>query len=160
MKQKQYISIKQLSSDDQPREKLLLKGRSVLSNAEILAILIGSGTRSKSAVALCQEILQSVDNDINQLAKLSIHDLMKFKGLLLDVRTAEEFNEGHIEGAVNIDFYGDTFENSLDSLDPQTTVLVYCQAGGRSGQAMEMLNNKGFSEVYNLVGGYGNWPFK
>ena len=82
------------------------------------------------------------------------------KGLLLDVRTTEEFNEGHIEGALNIDFYGETFENSLDSLDPATTVLVYCQAGGRSGQTMEMLANKGFSEVYNLVGGYGNWPFK
>ena len=78
---KDYISIKQLSADDQPREKLLLKGRSALSNAEIMAILIGSGTRSKSAVALCQEILQSVDNDLNQLAKLSIHDLVKFKGI-------------------------------------------------------------------------------
>lgn len=78
---KQHISIKHLSPDDQPREKLLAKGRSVLSNAEILAILIGSGTRSKSAVALCQEILQSVDNDLNQLAKLSVHDLMKFKGI-------------------------------------------------------------------------------
>jgi DNA repair protein RadC len=78
---KQHISIKELSKDDRPREKLLAKGRSVLSNAEILAILIGSGTRSKSAVVLCQEILQSVNNDLNQLAKLSIHDLMKFKGI-------------------------------------------------------------------------------
>jgi rhodanese-related sulfurtransferase len=82
------------------------------------------------------------------------------KGLILDVRTADEFNGGHIEGAVNIDFYGETFESSMDSLDPASTVLVYCQAGGRSGQAMEMLAGKGFKEVYNLVGGYGNWPYK
>ena len=77
----EYLSIKKLSKDDRPREKLLDKGRLSLSNAEIIAILIGSGTREKSAVQLCQEILKSVDNDLNRLAKLSIHDLMKFKGI-------------------------------------------------------------------------------
>ncbi len=77
----EYLSIKQLSKDDRPREKLIDKGRSSLSNAEILAILIGSGTREKSAVQLCQEILGSVNNDLNRVAKLSIHDLMKFKGI-------------------------------------------------------------------------------
>ena len=78
---REYLSIKHLSRDDQPREKLLDKGRSSLSNAEILAILIGSGSREKSAVQLCQEILSSVDNDLNKLARLTIHDLMKFKGI-------------------------------------------------------------------------------
>ncbi|HIP36135.1 MAG TPA: DNA repair protein RadC [Crocinitomix sp.] len=76
-----HISIKNLSEDDRPREKLLLNGRSTLSNAEILAILIGSGSREKSAVQLCQKILQDVDNDINILAKKSIKDLMKYKGI-------------------------------------------------------------------------------
>ncbi|MBN4072744.1 DNA repair protein RadC [Crocinitomix catalasitica] len=76
-----YISIKQLAKDDRPREKLLENGRSALSNAEILAIIIGSGTRQKSAVVLCQEILQSVDNDLSKLARLTVHDLMKFKGV-------------------------------------------------------------------------------
>lgn len=74
-------SIKKLAKDDRPREKLIEKGRSALSNAEILAILIGSGTREKSAVQLSQEILNSVDNDLNKLARLSINDLMKFKGV-------------------------------------------------------------------------------
>jgi DNA repair protein RadC len=76
-----YISIKNLSLDDRPREKLLQHGRTTLSNAEILAILIGSGTREKSAVQLCQEILNSTHNDINILAKKSIVELMKFKGI-------------------------------------------------------------------------------
>ncbi|WP_027421345.1 RadC family protein [Crocinitomix catalasitica] len=77
----QYRSIKNLSKDDRPREKLVESGRGALSNAEILGILIGSGTREKSAVKLCQEILESVDNDLNRLARLSIHDLTKFKGI-------------------------------------------------------------------------------
>lgn len=77
----EYLSIKQLSKDDRPREKLLEKGRNSLSNAEILAILIGSGSREKSALMLCQEILNSIDNDLNRLARLTVHDLMKFKGI-------------------------------------------------------------------------------
>lgn len=77
----EYRSIKQLAKDDRPREKLLTKGREALSNAEILAILIGSGTRDKSAIKVCQEILQSVDNDLSKLARLSIHDLKRFRGI-------------------------------------------------------------------------------
>lgn len=76
-----YISIKHLSEDDRPREKLLNKGRDSLSDAEILAILIGSGTREKSAVELCREILIDSNNNINTLAKKTINDLMKFKGI-------------------------------------------------------------------------------
>jgi DNA repair protein RadC len=76
-----YISIKNLSPDDQPREKLLEKGKSALSDAEIIAILIGSGSRSKSAVQLCQEILADVKGDLNALARLSVQDLMRYKGI-------------------------------------------------------------------------------
>ncbi len=74
-------SIKELARDDRPREKMLEKGSLALSDAEILAILIGSGSREKSAVDLCREILKSVGNDLNKLARLTIHDLMKFKGV-------------------------------------------------------------------------------
>lgn len=76
-----HSTIKQLSEDDRPREKVMMKGISALSDAEILAILIGSGSREKSAVDLAREILAAVDGDINKLARLSIHDLMKFKGV-------------------------------------------------------------------------------
>lgn len=77
----EFTTIKDLAKDDRPREKMLEKGTVVLSDAEIIAILIGSGTREKSAVELCREILKSVDNDLNKLARLTIHDLMKFKGI-------------------------------------------------------------------------------
>src|SRR6478672_7194283 len=74
-----YTPINQWAEDDRPREKLLLKGKSALSDSELLAILIGSGSRNESAVRLCQRILASVNNNLNQLGKLSVHQLMQFK---------------------------------------------------------------------------------
>jgi len=74
-------SIKYWAEEDRPREKLLLKGKSVLSEAELIGILIGSGTKTLTAVDLAKQILQSVDNNLNLLAKLSIADLKKFKGI-------------------------------------------------------------------------------
>lgn len=75
------FSIKNWSQDDQPREKLLYKGKSTLSNAELVAILIGSGNREESAVALCKRILASTNNNLNELGKLSIKQLTQFKGI-------------------------------------------------------------------------------
>lgn len=75
------ISIKQWAEEDRPREKLLLKGRAALSEAELIGILLGSGTPSVSAVDLAKQILASVDNNLNALARLSVKDLMKFNGI-------------------------------------------------------------------------------
>ncbi len=75
------FSIKNWSQDDQPREKLRDKGKAILSDAELVAILIGSGNREESAVDLCKRILASVDNNLNALGKLSIKQLMEFKGI-------------------------------------------------------------------------------
>ncbi len=75
------MPIKNWAADDRPQEKLLAKGVSSLSDAEIIAILIGSGNRSETAVELSKRILSSVENNLNQLGKLSINDLIKFKGI-------------------------------------------------------------------------------
>jgi DNA repair protein RadC len=75
------LSIKNWSQDDQPREKLRDKGKAVLSDAELVAILIGSGSRNESALDLSKRILASVDNNLNQLGKLSLKQLMDFKGI-------------------------------------------------------------------------------
>jgi len=75
------FSIKHWSQDDQPREKLLYKGKATLSDSELVAILIGSGNTEESAVALCKRILSSIDNNLNELGKLSIKQLMEFKGI-------------------------------------------------------------------------------
>lgn len=76
-----YTPINQWAEDDRPREKFLLKGKSTLSDSELIAILIGSGSRNESAVQLCQRILASTNNNLNQLGKLSIAQLTQFKGI-------------------------------------------------------------------------------
>jgi len=75
------FSIRFWAEDDRPREKMALKGRSALSNAELLAILIGSGTKKKSAVELAQEILGAARNNLRNLSKMSLHDLCQFSGI-------------------------------------------------------------------------------
>jgi DNA repair protein RadC len=75
------LNIKSWAEEDRPREKLLLKGTSSLSDAELIAILIGSGTASLSAVEVGKKVMQSVDNNLDALAKLSVKDLMKAKGI-------------------------------------------------------------------------------
>ncbi|MBW8050518.1 MAG: rhodanese-like domain-containing protein [Cytophagales bacterium] len=81
----------------------------------------------------------------------------KGTGLLLDVRTPEEFEEGYIEGAKNMNFYDDDFDAQIEKLDKDKPVLVYCGSGGRSAKTMSLMKEKGFKEVYNLLGGYGAW---
>lgn len=75
------MSIKFLAEDDRPREKFVLKGKNSLSDAELLAIIMGSGSRDESAVELGRKILQSVDNNWHNLSLLPLADLMKFKGV-------------------------------------------------------------------------------
>lgn len=75
------LNILSWAEEDRPREKLLLKGKAALSDAELIGILIGSGTRSMSAVDLSKLILKEVGNNLNELAKCSVSDLQKFKGI-------------------------------------------------------------------------------
>lgn len=75
------MSLKFLAEDDRPREKFLLKGKNAVSDAELLAIIMGSGTKNESAVELARRILASVDNSFHHLSRLSLQDLMKFKGI-------------------------------------------------------------------------------
>jgi DNA repair protein RadC len=76
-----HLTIKALAEDDRPREKLVLKGRQSLSDAELLAILLSSGNKEETAIQLAQRILNDNHNSINQLAKLQLNDLKKFKGV-------------------------------------------------------------------------------
>ena len=81
MNQYKKLSIKDWALEDRPREKLMYNGVKSLSSAELLAIVIGSGNRNQSAVELSKSILSYCNNDLNQLAKKSIHDLMKIQGI-------------------------------------------------------------------------------
>lgn len=77
MEQKRKITLKEWATEDRPREKMLLKGRKELSNAELVAILIGSGTEGQSAVDVAKELLKSVDNRLSLLGRMEVSDLVK-----------------------------------------------------------------------------------
>lgn len=77
--------------------------------------------------------------------------------VILDVRTPQEFADGYVANATNIDFYSATFEDELDALDKEKTYLIYCKSGGRSSQALGIMDELGFQEVYNLSGGISAW---
>ena len=77
--------------------------------------------------------------------------------ITLDVRTLGEYMGGFIQGAQNIDFQSGNFENEIASLDKNATYAVYCRSGNRSGQAVKVMHDAGFHNVYNLNGGVIDW---
>ena len=77
--------------------------------------------------------------------------------VLLDVRTPDEIAKGFIPGALTIDYRADGFADKLATLDKSKTYIVYCQSGGRSAQAADLMTKQGFGTVYNMLGGYGAW---
>ena len=77
--------------------------------------------------------------------------------LLLDVRTPAEFAEGHIPGALNLDYRSPSFAGELEKLDKSKTYIVYCRAGNRSANARAVMERMGFINVYNLFGGFLEW---
>ncbi len=78
-------------------------------------------------------------------------------GVLLDVRTPEEFTAGHIDGSINIDIFNPDFRDQIDSLDKSKEYFVYCRSGNRSGQACMLMTELGYKSN-NLMGGIAAWP--
>jgi rhodanese-related sulfurtransferase len=98
----------------------------------------------------------------DQITVLEVIDFKKeitTKGVqLIDVRTAEEYNSGHIKNAINIDIYNrDAFTASVKELDEEQPVFLYCRSGSRSRSASKLLVELGFKKIYDLKGGYINW---
>ena len=77
--------------------------------------------------------------------------------VVLDIRTPQEFNEGIIEGAINIDFYESSFAATLDTLDKDAEYVVYCRSGNRSSQARKTFESLGFTNVTEIEGGIVDW---
>ena len=86
------------------------------------------------------------------------HDNPSF--VVLDVRTSYEFTAGHLENARNIDYNSNAFSDSLSTLDHNYTFLVYCHSGNRSGKAVELMKARGFTHLYNMLGGFAEWQNK
>jgi len=77
--------------------------------------------------------------------------------VILDVRTPEEFADGYIENAINLDYYSETFRDELNKLDRNKTHLVYCRSGKRSSNALNIMKELNFREAYNMLGGIIEW---
>lgn len=93
-----------------------------------------------------------------QVAPVAFEQEMKNDaGQLVDVRMPKEYNEGHIDGAKNLHIYDQDFSDRLDSLDKDETVYVYCKAGARSAEAVEIMERKGFKHIVELEGGLDAW---
>ncbi len=83
--------------------------------------------------------------------------MQEVQGKLLDVRTPDEYNSGHLSGALNLDFFSESFKNELAKLPKDQVYYVYCKSGGRSGKTRKLLNDAGFTQVFDLEGGITRW---
>lgn len=102
---------------------------------------------------------KKTENSSNTVEIISIEDLEKADNSiqLIDVRTPEEYKEGYIKNAKNINFKGDDFLNQMSRLDKNKPVYVYCMVGGRSGKSAAQLKEAGFNKVYDFKGGFKQW---
>ena len=107
------------------------------------------------ALASCTDAQKSSTTEYTPQQFAATADKDKF--ILLDVRTPDEWNAGHLKDAVHFDWYADDFKERVAKLDKSKPVLVYCAAGGRSGKAQDVMQDLGFKRVVNLEGGYNAW---
>lgn len=105
-----------------------------------------------------EQVNQHLDN--LQAAQLIQHNASNQNFVIIDVRTAEEFNAGHLADSSMIDFYKKDFVNQLEKLDKDKAYLLYCRTGRRSANALAMMKKLGFKEAYNMKGGITQWKAK
>lgn len=124
----------------------------VLSGALLIGIvLVGGCAEEKTVVQIIKDISVQEAYDLIRENK----DNQSF--IIIDVRTPEEFANGHIENAVNLDYYSEKFRDELNELDKGKTYLIYCRSGNRSGKALSIMEELAFREVYNILGGIIQW---
>lgn len=92
------------------------------------------------------------------ITELSQNDIIN--GTLVDVRTPKEFAEGHIDQALNINWFDSDFVGQMETIDRDETIYVYCKKGGRSAKAAHLLDSLGYKNVIDLEGGYDAWAKK
>ncbi len=98
---------------------------------------------------------QSKTKPITEFSQNDIND-----AILIDVRTPEEYALGHIDNAININFFDQNFVKQIATVDTSKTVYLYCKKGGRSAKAATLLDSLGYKNVIDLAGGYDAWVSK
>lgn len=138
----------------------------ILGGVVIVSLGFGAFLYGNSCDAECQ--VEQVDGDavkdvmqpiefVQVAPEVFVSMHQSGEGVLLDVRTPEEYDEGHLQDAVLIDFYEADFKDNLSALDRDLKYFVYCRSGNRSGQTIELMQEMSFSAVVGLEGGIGAW---
>ena len=92
--------------------------------------------------------------------EINVRDVEKYieqGAIVLDVRTKDEYNNGHISGSINIDIHSNVFKENVDKLDKERSYVVCCASGGRSAKATQVMLGMGFGDVHNMIGGMIDW---
>jgi phage shock protein E len=115
----------------------------------IFAVVLGT---------LCNTIAADAPAGHKRVGVDAFAKLLKEKKLtVLDVRTEDEYDEGHIKNAVNINYYADDFKKRVGKLDKSKAYLLHCRSGGRSGRAGKIMIELGFKLIYDLAPGMNGW---
>jgi rhodanese-related sulfurtransferase len=122
----------------------------------VVAIFIflpkNASVNNQQAVAL--EAVSSVQSGDHLSPQAFLNKSKQLGVTVIDVRTKAEYDVGHIDNALNMDFYSSDFSAQLNTLDKSGTYLIYCRTGHRSGQALDIMKGLGFTNVSDLRGGY------
>ena len=105
-------------------------------------------------VCSCQ-IFESTE--INEISDAQFTEIQDTDYILVDVRTAEEFESGHIQDAVNFDFYSESFDNDILTLDKSSSIILYCRTQNRSTKTANYLKENGYNEISVIAGGITSW---
>jgi len=130
----------------------------------VLTIVIpGIGSLNHLAVAQNQDTNEQTF--IKDVSVKEANELIQkyFKSgdlIILDVRTDSEYKSGHLEGAINIDYYSENLETLLNKLDKTKPILVYCKSGARSRRTTNIMEGLGFKKIYNMEGGILDWEYE
>ena len=137
--------------------------KNLLYTLGLIALTMACETKAQSNDgAINSDVTPSTQTNPEQTLVREVVSVERFKSLmaansdfyLLDVRTPEEFNGGHIEGAVNINFYDEDFDDQIQQLDKTKTVFVYCHSGKRSAKTAAKMQALEFHQVFDLDGGF------
>ena len=95
--------------------------------------------------------------EINEISDAQFTEIQDTDYILVDVRTAEEYESGHIQDAVNFDFYSESFQNDILTLDKSSSIILYCRTQNRSTKTANYLKESGYNEITVIAGGITSW---
>jgi len=128
----------------------MINARPALLLALAMILLVGTG---------CGPLSTAEDSGVRVLAPSVALELLETERhrQIIDVRTLQEFSEGHLDNAVLMDFYEDDFAAAIDDLDRDQPYVIYCRSGNRSGQTRQLMEDLGFTDVVDIDGGIESW---